>query len=597
MEPTKHENILQEIDEVEQELTHLSKQQKQAETKLQSLRERLAEHNSENGNQTITTPTTPVPTPNKLTREERISLFMRLFRGRDDVYPLLWEGKTSDSIGYSPVCANEWKPELCNKGPVKCGECPNRQFLPVTADVIEKHLLGEHTIGVYPMLKDETCWFLAADFDKKDWQADVRAFTETCRRVDIPYALERSRSGNGAHVWFFFDTPVSAATARRMGSYLLTETMARRHQLRMSSYDRLFPNQDTMPKGGFGNLIALPLQLKLRQKGNTLFLNDELEPYKDQWNFLSTLPHIPTADVERIAGEALASGQITGLQIAETGGDAYDASPWLRPPSREPTNAPITEPVPQQVHGVLSQRLFIEKKGLPSSLISQIKWLAAFQNPEFYRKQSLRLSTHQEARIISCAKDEEKYISMPRGCVGDVEDLLSEHHSTLEIEDLRNPGDAIEVNFSGKLSNAQKQATKTLLEHDNGIIVAPPGFGKTVLGTYLIAERKCSTLVIVHTKPLLKQWQAQIGIFLDRDAKSIGHVGGGAKRKLTGEVDVAMIQSLYRKKSVDNIVADYGQVIIDDNFAGSEIGRASERPKGAHHGWCASTSSPAIRLI
>jgi hypothetical protein len=246
-------------------------------------------------------------------------------------------------------------------------------------------------MGVYPLLKDETCWFLTADFDKEAWREDVLAFTETCRHVRIPYAIERSRSGNGAHVWFFFSSPVVAAAARKMGSYLITETMARRHQLSMASYDRLFPNQDTLPSGGFGNLIALPLQYHPRKDGNTVFLDDALEPLPDQWSYLAALTPIPAETVERIAIEATTRGQVIGLQISDVAEDEFEARPWLKSVSRKPRSNPINEPIPRAVPGVLSQRLYIEKAGLPSALLNQIKRLAAFQNPEFYKKQNLRL--------------------------------------------------------------------------------------------------------------------------------------------------------------------------------------------------------------
>jgi superfamily II DNA or RNA helicase len=433
----------------------------------------------------------------------------------------------------------------------------------VTADTVLDHLQGRHVIGVYPMLKDETCWFLAADFDKETWREDIIAFSETCRQIGVSCAIECSRSGNGAHVWFFFDSPVAAATARKMGSYLVTETMARRHQLSMASYDRLFPNQDTLPNGGFGNLIALPLQYHPRQEDNTVFLDDALEPLPDQWGFLASLVPIPAEKVERIAMEATTRGQVVGLQITDSVEDDVDASPWLRPPSLKPKHISINEPIPSEVRGVLSQRFYVEKAGLPSALINQIKRLAAFQNPEFYKKQNLRLSTTLTPRVISCAEEHGKHVSLPRGCLDEVRILLQEHESRLELEDLRNSGNPIDASFFGELTNAQRQAVKAILEYDSGVIVAPPGFGKTVLGTYLMAQRKCSTLVLVHRQPLLEQWKSQIGIFLGRDAKSIGQIGGG-KRKLTGQIDVAMIQSLSRKDSVDDIVAEYGQVIIDE---------------------------------
>lgn len=612
MEISAREIILRKIAAVEQKITRLQKQQEESETTLRSLRGRLTPDNKETTHKPKHPAEAPVSTeenlgncsmhcstsciPAVVTPDEKIALFIRLFRGREDVYPKLWQNQKTGKKGYSPACSNEWIRGVCEKPRVKCGECPNQAFLPVTTEVILDHLQGRHIIGVYPMLKDDTCRFLAADFDKAAWRKDVMAFTETCRRAGVPYAIERSRSGNGAHVWFFFSNLVSAAIARKMGSYLITETMARRHQLSMASYDRLFPNQDTLPNGGFGNLIALPLQYHPRQEGNTLFLNDKLEPFPDQWEFLASMVPIQVERVEEIAMEATTRGQVTGLQISITEEDVVDTSPWLRLPSRKSKRIPITDPIPHRVWGILSQRLYVEKVGLPSPLINQIQRFAAFQNPEFYKKQNLRLSTALTPRVISCAEDHGKHISLPRGCLDDVQALLQEYKSHLEVEDLRSLGDPVDVSFFGELTDAQHQAAKAILGHDNGVIVAPPGFGKTVLGTYLIAARMCSTLILVHRQPLLEQWRSQIGIFLDRDAKSIGQIGGG-KRKLTGQIDVAMLQSLSRKETMDDIVAKYGQVIIDDNFAGSEIGRTSVRPKGAHHGWCASMPPSASCFV
>ena len=232
----------------------------------------------------------------------KIALFRSLFRGREDVYPRRFESRKTGKAGYAPACANEWVRGVCEKPKIKCAECPHRRFLPVTDEVIRWHLSGrdelgrDFVMGVYPMLLDETCLFLAVDFDKENWQADAGAFVETCRELDLPVALERSRSGNGGHVWFFFAEAVSAAVARKLGSHILTETMERRPDLGLDSYDRLFPNQDTLPKGGFGNLIALPLQKRARERGNSVFLDEQFNPYPDQWAFLSSMPaHQPGA--------------------------------------------------------------------------------------------------------------------------------------------------------------------------------------------------------------------------------------------------------------------------------------------------------------
>ena len=226
-----------------------------------------------------------IPHPSKLSVKERVQLFQSLFQGRDDVYAIRWESQKGRS-GYSPACANEWDPLLCNK---PCSKCPNAKHIPLSREALHDHLLGKVTIGVYPLCKDETCYFLAADFDKADWEEDTKAFLNTCRDMKVPAALERSRSGKGGHVWIFFSETISAKIARQLGSALLTRTMESRHKLGLDSYDRFFPNQDTMPKGGFGNLIALPLQHKPRQKNNSVFVDDALHPYPDQWDFLANI--------------------------------------------------------------------------------------------------------------------------------------------------------------------------------------------------------------------------------------------------------------------------------------------------------------------
>ncbi len=226
---------------------------------------------------------------NRSPTNDKIALFRTLFGGREDVYPRRWENAAKGKAGYAPVCANEWKPDVCHKPRVRCGVCPNQAFEPVTEEAIERHLRGHHTMGVYPMLADDTCRFLAADFDKETWHRDAGAYLDACRAKGIPAALERSRSGNGAHVWFFFEDPVPASLARRLGAHLLTEAMERNPDIGFRSYDRFFPSQDTVPQGGFGNLIALPLQGGPRENGHSVFLDADFEPWPDQWAFLSGL--------------------------------------------------------------------------------------------------------------------------------------------------------------------------------------------------------------------------------------------------------------------------------------------------------------------
>ena len=504
-----------------------------------------------------------------LTGPEKVALFRSLFRGRDDVFPVLWTSSKTGRTGYSPACDNEWAPGVCEKPRVRCGECPNQAFVAVSDRVILDHLRGRHVAGVYPLLADETCWFLAADFDKGEWKKDVAAFRDTCNDAGLPVAVERSRSGNGAHAWFFFDAPVSAAAARRMGCYLITQAMSRRHGLDMTSYDRLFPNQDTMPRGGFGNLIALPLQHGPRAKDNTVFVDEEFAPFPDQWAYLAGVQRIPASTVERVAADAQRSGQVLGVRTS--GLEEEDAAaPWLIPPSRRSALvAPaVKEPVPTRVEAALAQRLFISKADLPSSLINALSRIAAFQNPDFYEKQRLRLSTARIPRIICRAEDFPRHVALPRGCVDDATALLQTLGATLEIDDQREDGHPIEHRFHGMSTELQEHAVRALQPHDIGVLVAPPGVGKTVAGIRMIAERARNTLVLVHLRPLLEQWVAQLAMFLDVDPRTIGRIGAG-KRRATGVIDVATFQSLVRGGTVADLVAGYGHVVVDECHHGA----------------------------
>jgi hypothetical protein len=239
----------------EQRMRELDEERGRAKKRVDELRTQLASAAS-----APALVSAPVAAAAPQSPREKVRLFRSLFRGRDDLYPTRFVSKKTGKAGYAPACANKFVPGVCGLPKVKCGDCTNQAFRPADDDAVLDHLRGRHVMGVYPMLADETCWFLAVDFDKSSWREDVRAYLATARRLDLPALVERSRSGNGAHVWFFFERPVSASMARRMGSHVITETMSSRHELGMESYDRLFPSQDSMPRGGFGNLIALPLQ-------------------------------------------------------------------------------------------------------------------------------------------------------------------------------------------------------------------------------------------------------------------------------------------------------------------------------------------------
>jgi superfamily II DNA or RNA helicase len=558
------EELIREVAKAEDLLSRLEAEQEHARARLAALRAELAAQGQTEPAIQVHLPATP-PQPVPRSPEEKVRLFRQFFRGRADVFPTRFVSKKTGKPGYAPACTNKFVRGVCELPKVKCGECPNQAFVHMNDAAILAHLQGRHVMGVYPLLEDETCWFLAVDFDKSTWQDDVLAFVATCRHVGLPAAVERSRSGNGAHVWFFFNEAVPAVIARRMGCHLITKTMSRRHELSMDSYDRLFPSQDTMPRGGFGNLIALPLQHGPRQQGNTLFLDDQLQPLPgdEQWAYLAAVPRIDRTAVERIAGEASRQGSVIGVRRVEPA-DEEEAEPWARAPSGRPRWLRVTEPLPERVRAVLSQRLFVEKTGLPSPILNQIKRLAAFQNPEFYKKQSMRLSTALTPRVISCAEELAQHVALPRGCRSDLEALLGEHGVALDVEDKRQRGDDfLQASFRGELTSVQRRMARALIAHETGVLVAPPGVGKTVVGAHLVAQRGCSTLVLVHRRPLLEQWRAQLSFFLGIDPKSIGQLGGG-KRSANGRLDVAMIQSLVRAGKVADLVAGYGHVIVDE---------------------------------
>jgi superfamily II DNA or RNA helicase len=513
----------------------------------------------------VSEPSAPYTSANQVTNdspiETQIALFRSLFRGREDAYPVRWEGRKGNS-GYSPACANEWKRPFCRKPMAKCSDCENRDLKPVTDEVIRGHLLGKHTVGVYPLMSDETCWFLAVDFDKKSWQEDVAIFLRTCNEIGVYVALERSRSGKGGHVWMFFDRPVSASLARKFGCAILTRSMERRHQIGLDSYDRFFPSQDTMPKGGFGNLIALPLQRGPAEKGNSVFVNEAYEPYPDQWIFLSAIERIRLEKVETIVQEASRNGTILGVRIS-LADEGVEEDPWTLPPSKKKKEKPIQGPFPETVRVVQGNMIYIEKKGLPPAMLNRLIRLAAFQNPDFYKAQAMRLSTFGKPRIIGCAEDFPSYIGLPRGCLDDALELIKTHNIKPELADERFGGTSINVTFRGELRPLQQEAAQQLFTHAYSILSAPTAFGKTVIAAWLIATRKVNTLVLVHRRQLMDQWRERLALFLGLPLEEIGQVSGG-KKKVTGSIDIGLIQSLNRKGEVKDMVAEYGQIIVDE---------------------------------
>jgi len=351
------------------------------------------------------------PEPSRLSTTEKVALFRRLFRGRTDVYPIRWESKTTGKSGYAPACAHEWRAGVCEKPRIKCGDCTNRLLIPLSDAVIYNHLVGEHTIGVYPLLEDDTCHLLAVDFDEADWRDDARAFMQSCEELGVPAALKISRSGQGAHTWVFFASRVSARDARHLGTAIISHTCSRTRQLTLKSYDRLFPNQDTMPKGGFGNLIALPLQKWPRENGCSVFVDAELRPYPDQWAFLASIQPLAAHDIDPIILRATGGVHLLDVTFID---DEDLATPW----KQENISAKkLAGPLPGSLTVTLANLIYFEKAQLSQTLANRLIRLAAFQNPEFYKAQAMRMSVWNKPRIIGNAENYPQHIALPRGCL------------------------------------------------------------------------------------------------------------------------------------------------------------------------------------
>ncbi len=501
----------------------------------------------------------------------KIGLFLSLFKGRDDVYARRWENRKKGTSGYSPYCINEWERGLCAKPKVKCQACGHKAYAPFDAAAVEEHLRGNIVAGVYPMLPDETCRFLAIDLDEEEWRKDVAALRETALEHAIPLAVERSRSGNGAHAWVFFETPLSAVVARKFGAALLTRTMSARHELTFKSYDRLFPSQDTMPAGGLGNLIALPLQKEARIAHNSEFIDEAFTAYPDQWSYLGAIRKL-TEEVVNSLTSTLCQGNELGVLKRD---EEEPHKPWETAEVKL-----LPSDFPDAIELVSANMLYVPKSALSQRALNRIKRLAAFKNPEFYKAQAMRFPTYDKPRIICCADETAEYLCLPRGCQKELGELFSEHGVAVTWIDKTNHGRKIDVEFKGALREDQASALEKLLAHDIGVLSGTTAFGKTVVAIRLIAERKVSTLIIVDKAGLLGQWRKRLHEFLTineavpapetgkkrKSKKEPGIVGqlGQGKQTLNGVIDIALMQSLGRMGEVKECIKNYGMIIVDE---------------------------------
>ena len=511
-----------------------------------------------------------------LSIDERLRLFQSLFKGREDVFARRWFSKTTGKSGYQPVCINEWKQGICDKKRYRCAICPNRNFAPLTSQDMYRHLEGKDeyccdVVGLYAIMQDNNCAFLCADFDDKNckygYKEDVLAYVGVCREWLIPYAIERSRSGNGAHVWIFFEAPLPASKARRLGNAILTEAMTHNGQMSFNSYDRFFPNQDYLPEGGFGNLVALPLQGQARRRENSVFVDNDFLVYKDQWAFLYNLKKIQESTID----------QLLRLHYQEELGKLSMSSehkPWVTPLPQNITQ----EDFHAKVEIIKADKLYIPLKAVSAKVLKHLKRLAAFKNPEFYSEQALRLSTYAIPRIISCFDITNEYLAMPRGCEDATRSFLNDNAVTYTITDKTNHGNKISVSFQGEEREEQLEAINALLPYTNGILHATTAFGKTVTAAAIIARKKVNTLILVHSKALLKQWHDRLTEFLNIDYPKHEEKNKRGRRKvfspigcfdssgntLHGIIDIALIQSCLDEDGVKPFVQDYGMVIVDE---------------------------------
>jgi superfamily II DNA or RNA helicase len=495
----------------------------------------------------------------------KLDLFRARFGARSDVYALRWENASTGTSGWSPATQGGWSRQRRSRP----------DYLTLTDDAFASHLRGEATLGIYPLLRGDVCTLLACDFDKGTWLLDSLAYLDACHTHGVPAALERSRSGNGGHVWIFFDAPAPASDARALGAALLREAIAARAEMDLSSYDRFFPSQDFLPKAGFGNLIALPMQGRSARAGNTVFLDPTtLEPYEDQWAFLSSVARLAPDAVSDLAATLRPVDAGPAVSLAELAGQGGP-------------------PPPPVVRGLLAGRLSIERAGLPPSVLAALKHLASLTNPEFYEKERMRFSTWNTPRFITCYGEDLEWLHVPRGLTERVAELFDTLGSRLDIEDRRCDPEPIDIDFAGALHPQQSAAVADLVINDRGVLVAPPGAGKTVMACAVIAHHRTPTLVLVDRKELVDQWRLRLVEHLDLDPTQIGQIGGG-KNRSTGVIDVAMIQSLARHKE-PTVFDAYGLVVVDECHHLPAVSFAACVERARSRRWLGLTATPYRR--
>ncbi|HLD21674.1 MAG TPA: DEAD/DEAH box helicase family protein [Patescibacteria group bacterium] len=472
-----------------------------------------------------------------LTPEEKIQLFFSLFKGRDDVFAKRWEKADGTRSGYSPVCENEWKEGVCIKAQKKqCTNCAHQKYPKLNDEYLRRHLEGKIVLGIYPLLSNNTSHILVADFDEDTWQKDTIAFYEQCVRYDIPAYVERSRSGNGAHVWWFFSTPCTATQSRELGFQLLKLAGLTEDFVPLDSFDRFIPNQDYLRKGAIGNLVALPLQWQARQQHHSEFVDprQNFKAYPDQWEFLKNVHTIDPEKIEKTLHRIEAEKQ--------------ESKPKLKD---------------KKLHIIIASHLSIPAVEISPLLKKFLTEQLNFVNAEYLVKKKMHASVYGVEKYFRLIEKESGNVLIPRGFLSTLKQFCEDHLISYVVEDKRYRCDAVHFSSTYSLRPYQLVAVEEMLSADDGILVAPPGSGKTVMGLELIARRGQPALILVHTKQIFEQWVQRIQDMLDIPKAEIGQVRGGNK-KWGKQITIAMVQTLSRMPSLENHAERFGTIVVDE---------------------------------
>jgi len=477
------------------------------------------------------------------TPQEKIDIFKSFFKGRGDIFAVHWEKADKSASGYTPVCLNEWRSGACLKlQRQKCKDCQQAKYIGLNNNYIDQHLRGQKIYGIYPLLDDNSSYFIAADFDGKNWDKDVLKFYNKCQEYNLPTYIERSKSGNGGHAWIFFEDKYQAFKSRNIAINILREIKIIDQFAKEDSFDRLFPNQDEHSGKGFGNLIALPLQGKARENNNTVFLNPDstLTPFDNQWEVLNNIQRVSKIKLDRLYNEFNHTNNLVNNQSGEKN-------------------------LSKQLIISIDRQIQISKTNLPRVLINFLREELNFINSEFLIKKRMNLSTYKIEKYFKLIESDENNYIIPRGFLGELINFLNEKNIKFIFNDKRQKCEEIKFENSCKLYDYQQEAVNNMLLEDNGVLIAPPGAGKTIIGIDIISKLKQPTLILVHKKQIYSQWLERIESFISIPKREIGQICGN-KRTVGKNITVAMFQSLskhdnyIKELGLDNV----GLVLVDE---------------------------------